>query len=86
MDRFATDRRQFERPGFQSVRLPFDEMSSDADFDEFLADWQMEFEPSSAESAKLAGHHFRRYLDRGYLRDYFSDLMVLNPSAHGAGQ
>ena len=32
---------------------------------EFLADWQIEFVPSSAESALLAGHHFARYLARG---------------------
>ncbi len=77
---------------------------------EFLADWQLEFTPSSAESAILAGTHFATYLtrggkrgrivadfligahaalhadrlvarDRGYLRDYFAQLTVLDPSA-----
>jgi predicted nucleic acid-binding protein len=72
---------------------------------EFLADWQIEFVPSSRDSAILAGRYFARYLsrggrtgrivadfligahamlhadrllarDRGYLRDYFSKLMV----------
>ena len=76
-------------------------------FDEFLRDWQFEFVASSFESAKLAGEHFRTYLerggrqgrivadfligahaslhadrliarDRGYLRDYFSDLQLNN--------
>jgi predicted nucleic acid-binding protein len=74
---------------------------------EFLADWQIEFVPSSQESAVLAGRCFSRYLsrggragrivadfligahaafhadrllarDRGYLRDYFSKLTVLD--------
>ncbi len=74
---------------------------------QFLADWQIEFVPSSRESAMLAGRNFARYLarggragrivadfligahatlhadrllarDRGYLRDYFSRLSVLN--------
>ncbi len=78
-------------------------------FEELLADWQLDFVPSSAQSAKLAGRCFARYLrrggaqsgvlpdfligahaevhadrllarDRGYLRDYFSDLPVLDPS------
>jgi predicted nucleic acid-binding protein len=73
---------------------------------EFLADWQIEFVPSSSRSAILAGFNFTRYLrrggrkgrvladfligahalvhadrllarDRGYLRDYFTDLKVL---------
>jgi predicted nucleic acid-binding protein len=38
---------------------------SRADFDEFLTDWQIEFVPSSRESAALAGEHFARYLKRG---------------------
>lgn len=32
---------------------------------EFLADWQIEFVPSSRESAILAGRNFARYLHRG---------------------
>jgi len=32
---------------------------------EFLADWQVEFVPSSRESALLAGRGFARYLSRG---------------------
>ena len=32
---------------------------------EFLADWQIEFIPSSRDSAILAGRHFARYLSRG---------------------
>jgi predicted nucleic acid-binding protein len=73
---------------------------------EFLADWRIEFVPSSQASAILAGRNFSRYLsrggrkgrivadfligahavlhadrllarDRGYLRDYFSRLVVL---------
>jgi predicted nucleic acid-binding protein len=74
---------------------------------EFLADWQIEFVPSSIESAILAGGNFAKYLlrggrtgrivvdfligshavfhadrllarDRGFLRDYFSELTVLD--------
>jgi predicted nucleic acid-binding protein len=76
---------------------------------EFLADWNLVFLPSSAESAALAGQMFHRYLDRGgkrgrvvpdfliaahaqvhtgvllardrgYYRDYFQDLKLLDPS------
>ena len=79
-------------------------------FDEFLIDWQLDFIPSSRESAALAGASFSRHLtrggkkgrvvadfliaahaqlhtdrliarDRGYLRDYFEDLTVLDPSS-----
>lgn len=32
---------------------------------EFLADWQVEFVPSSRDSAILAGRNFARYLSRG---------------------
>jgi len=32
---------------------------------EFLADWQIEFVPSSLDSAVLAGRNFSRYLSRG---------------------
>jgi predicted nucleic acid-binding protein len=78
-------------------------------FEEFFDDWQLEYAPSSRESATLAGIHFATYLerggkqgrivvdfligahaqthadrliarDRGYLRDYFADLSVLDPS------
>ena len=81
-------------------------------FEEFLADWQMEFAPSSRQSATLAGRHFAAYLkrggrrrrivadfligahaqtqadrlvarDRGFLRDYFSGLQLLDPSSRG---
>ena len=80
-------------------------------FEEFLADWQVEFVPSSRQSATLAGRHFAAYLerggarrrivadfligahaqaqadrlvarDRGFLRDYFSGLLLLDPSSH----
>ncbi len=79
-------------------------------FEEFLADWQVEFVPSSRQSATLAGRHFTAYLerggsrrrivadfligahaqtqadrlvarDRGFLRDYFSGLQLLDPSS-----
>ena len=33
--------------------------------EEFLAEWQIEFIPSSRDSAILAGHCFARYLSRG---------------------
>ena len=78
--------------------------------DEFFADWQLDFIPSSRESAELGGRTFAQYLgrggrqgrivadfliaahaqchadrliarDRGFLRDYFKDLTVLDPSA-----
>jgi hypothetical protein len=78
-------------------------------FEEFLADWQLEFVPANAECAMIAGEMFAKYLkrsreprriladfliaahalvhanrllarDRGYLRDYFTDLEVLDPS------
>lgn len=78
-------------------------------FDEFLIDWQLDFIPSSRESAALAGASFSRHVtrggrkgrvvadfliaahaqvhtdrliarDRGYLRDYFEDLTVLDPT------
>jgi predicted nucleic acid-binding protein len=78
-------------------------------FEEFLAEWQLEFVPASKASALLAGEHFAAYLkrggkqgrmvvdfligaharthadrlvarDRGYLRDYFEDLVVLDPA------
>jgi predicted nucleic acid-binding protein len=84
-------------------------LGSQTRFDEFLIDWQLDFMPSSRESATLAGASFSRHLtrggkqgrvvadfliaahaqlhtdrliarDRGYLRDYFEDLTVLDPS------
>jgi len=87
------------RPAFENNQV----------FEEFLCDWQIEFIPSSLESAMLAGEHFHKYLrrggkqgrivadfligahasihtdrliarDRGYLRDYFNDLVLINPS------
>ena len=91
---------------FAEIRPAF--ASSDL-FVEFATDWQLEFVPSSLESASLAGEHFAAYLqrggrhgrvladflvgahatlhadrllarDRGYLRDYFQNLVVLDPS------
>ncbi len=76
---------------------------------QFLADWQLKFLPSSAASAILAGTMFQRHLerggkrgrvvpdfliaahaqlhaaallarDRGYYRDYFQRLKLLDPS------
>ncbi len=32
---------------------------------QFMADWQIEFIPSTSESAMLAGRNFARYLSRG---------------------
>ncbi len=86
----------------------FPAFGNESSFEEFLTDWQLEFVPSSRESAVLAGNHFTVYLerggrhgrvvadfligghagihadrlvvrDRGYLRDYFSDLVMLDP-------
>jgi predicted nucleic acid-binding protein len=37
----------------------------DESLSEFLADWHIEFVPSSRDSAILAGRHFARYLARG---------------------
>ncbi len=77
-------------------------------FQEFLQDWQLDFVPSSRESALLAGRFYARYLerkggrqrvlpdfligaharihadrlvarDRGYWRDCFQDLVLLDP-------
>jgi predicted nucleic acid-binding protein len=77
--------------------------------EEFLADWQIQFEPSTRDSALLAGQMYGTYLrrraraggrvipdfligahalltadrlaarDRGYLRDYFKKLTVVEP-------
>ena len=84
------------RPAFTSTK----------EAQEFLKDWQLNFMPSSQESALLAGEIFATYLarrrdpsriiadfligahaqiqadrllarDRGYLRDYFSHLKLL---------
>ena len=89
------------------IHPAFDDPDS---FEEFLTDWQVEFVPSSRQSAILAGRHFSAYLerggarrrivadfligahaqtladrlvarDRGYLRDYFSGLLLLDPSS-----
>jgi predicted nucleic acid-binding protein len=83
---------------------------SNAELEEMLGDWQLDFVPSSQESATKAGEHFATYLarggkrgrilvdfmvgahallhadrllarDRGYLRDYFADLTVLDPAS-----
>ena len=91
---------------FAEIRPAF--ASSDL-FVEFATDWQLEFVPSSLESASLAGERFAAYLqrggnhgrvladfligahatlhadrllarDRGHLRDYFQNLVVLDPS------
>ena len=84
--------------------------ASEAELDEFLSDLQLQFVPSSRESAFLAGSMFRSYLarrparggrrvgadfligaharcladrllarDRGYYRDYFKGLRLLEP-------
>lgn len=37
---------------------------ADAEVADFLRDWRLEFVPSSLESARVAGAHFRRYLER----------------------
>jgi len=80
-----------------------------ARFREFLSEWQLEFVPSTEESAVLAGDMFAAFLkrsrekkrvladfligahaivhsdrliarDRGFFRDYFKDLSLLDPS------
>ena len=40
-------------------------LARDTEVEEFLADWQIEFVPSSRESALLAGRNFAAYLGRG---------------------
>ena len=86
----------------------FPAFDAESVFEEFLSEWQLEFVPSTRQSAVLAGQHFTTYLqrggrqgrivvdfligghaavhadrlvarDRGYLRDYFSDLVLLDP-------
>jgi predicted nucleic acid-binding protein len=83
---------------------------SPAEVIEFLADWNVEFLPSTRESAVLAGEMFQTYLrrraksgprrlvadfligahaklladrllarDRGYFRDYFKGLSLMEP-------
>ena len=80
-----------------------------AAIEEFLADWEIEFVPSSRPSVLLAGRFFAQHVarggksgriladfligahaqthadrllarDRGYWRDYFTKLTVLDPS------
>lgn len=80
----------------------------ESDLEAFLADWKIQFQPSTLESARLAGRMFRTYLqrraefrrvlpdfligahaaihtkrllarDRGYYRDYFEGLIVIEP-------
>jgi len=87
-------------------------LGSPSTCDEFLSDWQLDFIPSSQESAVQAGLTFAQYLarggkegrivadfliashaqhhtdrliarDRGFLRDYFQNLTVLDPSMNG---
>jgi predicted nucleic acid-binding protein len=79
------------------------------DLSSFLADWNIQFVPSSRESSILAGEMYRAYLrrksgskrvlpdfligahaachagrllarDRGYYRDYFTSLTVIEPT------
>lgn len=83
---------------------------ADGDIEQFMADWNIGFQPSSIESSLLAGRMFKSYLvrqkprrggrvvadfligahalvhadrllarDRGYYRDYFADLVVVEP-------
>ncbi len=81
---------------------------TESDLRDFLADWGIEFVPSTLETALLAGAHFDAYLkrnkrglriipdfligaharlladrllarDRGYLRDYFKPLKLMEP-------
>jgi predicted nucleic acid-binding protein len=81
-----------------------------ARFREFLSEWQLEFVPSTEESAVLAGEMFAAFLkrsrerkrvladfliaahaivhadrliarDKGFFRDYFKDLPLLDPSS-----
>lgn len=88
-------------------------LGSSTSCDELFADWQLEFIPSSRESAALAGETFARHLarggrqgrviadfliaahaqlhtdrliarDRGFLRGYFGDLAVLDPTLKGS--
>ncbi|NWG13003.1 MAG: type II toxin-antitoxin system VapC family toxin, partial [Acidobacteria bacterium] len=40
-------------------------LKDEATLKEFLADWQIEFVPSSRDSAIVAGRSFARYLSRG---------------------
>ena len=40
-------------------------MGTQTRFDEFLIDWQLDFIPSSRESAALAGASFSRHVTRG---------------------
>lgn len=81
----------------------------DAELAAFLADWKIQFIPSSRDAAIVAGRMFARYLrrggtarrvladfligahalthadrllarDRGYYRDYFATLAVVDPA------
>lgn len=83
-------------------------------FNELLSDWQLEFVPSTLQSAAAAGKMFAVYLertrnnkrvaadfligahallhadrliarDRGFFRDYFKDLLIIDPSARPRG-
>jgi predicted nucleic acid-binding protein len=84
-------------------------------FQQFMKDWQLQFIPSSEESAIAAGRYFAEYLargdlqkrvlpdfligahaqyhadrlaarDRGFLRDYFDGLTILDPSRNAASR
>ena len=54
---------------------------------EFLADWQIQFIPSTLESAALAGEMFRIYLERGGKRGRtVPDFLIAAPAQFLAGE
>jgi hypothetical protein len=120
-----TDSRTFALPALSALRRGADEgrlivcecvlaevfpaIADRSRFRQFLSDWQIEFVPSTVESAVSAGEIFAAYLKRsrgrkrvaadfligaharafadrliargrGYFRDYFRELPILDPS------